>query len=226
MPNSQTSPLTELDLIENPEPRLACMVVIDTSGSMSGDPIQEVNEGIRRLNREIAQDQLTLSRAEIGIIAFNSNWSTVQHFGQETDFEESELTAEGGTVMAAPLNAALDAIEHRKQQYRQHGIPYFRPILMVITDGIPQHDSHNELEAVSTRIKETQDANGLTFFAIGTADADMTMLNSLSRSPARKLKGTMFVDLFAWLSNSITAISQSTIGDRVQLPSTDPWSQY
>ena len=226
MADTQASPLTELDLIENPEPRLACMVVVDTSGSMNGTPIAEVNEGIRRLNREIADDELALSRAEIGVIAFNSDWSLVQAFGEETDFEESELTAGGGTKMAPPLKAALDAIEARKQQYKEHGIPYFRPIIMLITDGHPEHDSRDELADIEQRIKASQAARALTFFAIGTAEADMAFLNQLSTSPARKLKGTMFVELFAWLSNSITAISQSTLGERVQLPSTDPWSEY
>lgn len=226
MPDTQATPLTELDLIENPEPRLACMVVIDTSGSMNGDPIAEVNEGIRRLNREIASDELTLSRAEIGIIAFNNTWSVVQAFGEETDFEESELTAGGGTKMAPPLNAALNVIEARKKQYKEHGIPYFRPIIMLITDGHPEHDSRDELADLEQRIKTAQADRALTFFAIGTDRANMDFLNQLSSSPARKLKGTMFVELFAWLSNSITAISQSTLGERVQLPSTDPWSEY
>ena len=226
MVDTQATPLTELDLIENPEPRLACMVVVDISASMNGEPIAEVNEGIRRLNREIASDELTLSRAEIGVIAFNTTWSVVQAFGEETDFEESELTATGGTKMAPPLNAALDAIETRKKQYKEHGTPYFRPIIMLITDGHPEHDSRDELAEVEHRIKAAQAERALTFFAIGTDQADMDFLNQLSSSTARKLKGTMFVELFAWLSNSITAISQSTLGERVQLPSTDPWSEY
>lgn len=158
MPETQATPLTELDLIENPEPRLACMVVIDTSGSMNGEPIAEVNQGIRRLNQEIASDELTLSRAEIGIIAFNGLWSVVQAFGDETDFEESELTAGGGTKMAPPLNAALDAIEARKSQYKEHGIPYYRPIIMLITDGHPEHDSRDQLAEVEQRIKTAQAA--------------------------------------------------------------------
>ena len=223
---SPTSPLTELDLIENPESRLACVVLVDTSYSMSGEPIAEVNTGIRRLNQELAKDDLTLSRAEISIIAFNNTYSVVQHFGDEIDYENSELMASGGTRMAAPLQEALNMLERRKQQYRQHGIPYYRPIVMLLTDGKPEHDTPQELEAVADRIKAAQRENHLTFFAIGTATADMDTLNSLSTSPARRLEGTRFVELFQWLSNSITAISQSTINERIQLPSTDPWSEY
>ena len=219
-------PLTELDLIENPESRLACVIIVDTSRSMSGEPIAEVNAGIRRLNQEIAKDELTLSRTEICIIAFNSEWSVIQHFGEELDYDRSELAAYGGTKMAAPIQAGLDLIENRKASYRSHGIPYYRPILMLITDGRPEHDTVEAVENAAKRIREQEDNRHLTFFAIGTAQADMEMLNNLSNSPAKKLDGTKFVELFQWLSNSITAISQSTIGERVQLPSTDPWSEY
>ena len=223
---SPSSPLTELDLIENPESRLACVVLVDTSSSMSGHPIEEVNAGIRRLNEEIAKDELTLSRAELCIIAFNDQWSVVQAFGDELDHNDTVLTASGGTRMANPLQTALDLIEHRKQQYRDHGIAYYRPIVMLLTDGRPQHDTQPELDNVSERIKQMQEDRHLTFLAIGTSDADMDLLSSLSNSPARRLQGTKFVELFQWLSNSITAISQSTMGDQVQLPSTDPWSVY
>ena len=128
--------------------------------------------------------------------------------------------------MAAPIHGALDLIEERKGQYRSHGIPYYRPIVMLLTDGYPQHDSTSDLNRAASRIKEMQEENHLTFFAIGTANADMDMLNTLSNTPARKLDGTKFVELFQWLSNSITAISQSTMGERIQLPSTDAWSEY
>lgn len=220
------SPLSEVDLIENPESRLACVVIVDVSNSMSGQPIREVNAGIRRLNEEIAKDELTLSRAEVCIIAYNSTWSVIQQFGEELDYDETELTASGGTRMAAPIMGALDLIEERKAQYRSHGIPYYRPIMMLLTDGYPEHDSPDELARASSRIKEMQSGNHLTFFAIGTAQADMDRLNSLSNTQARKLEGTKFVELFTWLSNSITAISQSTMGERVQLPSTSAWSEY
>lgn len=223
---SASSPLSELDLIENPEPRLACIVLVDTSNSMTGEPIQEVNNGLKRLNEEIAKDELTLSRAEIAVIAFNDKFSVVQHFGEETDYSRSELLASGGTRMAAPLQEALDMLEARKSQYRAHGIPYYRPIVMILTDGRPEHDTPADLVEISDRIHAMQREKHLTFFAIGTAQADMELLNSLSELPARKLSGTRFVELFQWLSNSITAISQSTVNERVQLPSTDPWREY
>lgn len=40
--------LREEDLADNPEKRLAVCLCLDCSGSMQGEPIDKLNEGIRR----------------------------------------------------------------------------------------------------------------------------------------------------------------------------------
>ena len=216
----------QLDLIENPESRVACVIVIDISGSMNGRPIEEVNNGLINFGQQIEQEELTSLRADIAIIAFNHEHQIVREFGQHVDFSKSQLTAFGGTRMAPPINAALDMIDARKKQYRNAGIPYYRPIIMLITDGHPEHDSQEQMAAVGRRIKEAERNKNVTFFPIGTESADMTVLAELSNLPPKTLEGTNFIKLFEWLSNSISAISQSQMGDEVELPSTDGWSKY
>ena len=34
------------EFAENPEPRVPCVLLLDTSGSMTGKPIAELNEGL------------------------------------------------------------------------------------------------------------------------------------------------------------------------------------
>ena len=216
----------QLDLIENPESRIACIIVIDVSGSMNGRPIEEVNSGLISFGQYVEQEELTALRADIAIIAFNHEHQVVREFGQHVDFSKSQLQASGGTRMASPINAALDMIDERKKQYRNAGIPYYRPIIMLITDGRPEHDTNIEMDTVARRIKEAERNKNVTFFPIGTESADMDALAKLSNLPPKTLKGTNFVELFQWLSNSITAISQSQMGDEVELPSTEGWSKY
>ena len=216
----------QLDLIENPESRIACIIVIDVSGSMNGRPIEEVNSGLINFGQYIEQEELTSLRADIAIIAFNHEHQVVREFGQHVDFSKSQLKASGGTKMAPPINAALDMIDARKKQYRNAGIPYYRPIIMLITDGRPEHDTTNQMDTVAKRIKEAERNKNVTFFPIGTESADMEALAELSNLPPKTLKGTNFIELFQWLSNSIAAISQSQMGDEVELPSTEGWSKY
>ena len=216
----------QIDLIENPESRVACVIAVDISGSMQGKPIEEVNRGLLAFGQQIEEDELTSMRADIAIIAFHHEHQVVRNFGQHVDFSKASLQATGGTKMAPPINTALDMIENRKAQYRENGIPYYRPIIMLITDGRPQHDSLSDMEKVAQRVKEAENKKNVTFFPIGTESADMDELSKLSNLPPKTLQGTNFVALFEWLSNSITAISQSQMGDEVDLPSTDGWSKY
>jgi uncharacterized protein with von Willebrand factor type A (vWA) domain len=39
-------PFGDSDFAENPEPRCACLLLLDTSGSMQGAPIRELNAGL------------------------------------------------------------------------------------------------------------------------------------------------------------------------------------
>ena len=214
-----------LDMIENPESRIPCVIVIDTSGSMMGEPIDEVNTGIRRFTEEIAADELTAMRADVAIIAFNHQYQVVVNFGEMPDMAETHLSAYGGTTMCPPLTAALDMIEARKGLYRESGVPYYRPIALLITDGYP-NDRDADLKALATRIKTAEKERKLTFFGVGTEQADMDKLGMLSSLEPQTLRGTNFVALFQWLSTSISRISHSQIGERVDLPAPTGWTTY
>ena len=223
MPNVST--LSErLEMYENPENRIPCVIVIDTSSSMLGQPIREVNAGIRRFFEEINSDELTALRADIAIIAFNHGHSVVVNFGADLDPDETELQANGGTVMSEPLTTALDMIERRKETYRENGVAYYRPIVILITDGYP--NDRTVLDTVAQRIRSEEAGNKIMFFPIGTEDADMDTLASLSVRRPKTLQGTKFTELFQWLSNSISRISQSQMGEKVLLPPTDDWAIY
>ena len=215
-----------LDFIENPESRIACVMILDVSSSMSGNPIKEVNAGLKAFINQITANDLTAKRADVSIIAFNHDHEVVLSFGEALDIGSVVLHAFGQTRMAPPINTALDIIENRKRQYQQAGIAYYRPIVMLLTDGYPQHDSQTDLAEVSQRIKDAEAQKKVKFFSIGTDAADMEFLTTLSSQPPKRLNHTNFVQLFEWLSNSITAISNSRLGDEVELPSTDEWSRY
>lgn len=90
------------DFADNPEPRCPCLLLLDTSGSMRGQPIDELNAGIRIFKDELSADPMAAKRVEIGIVGFGpvqilSDFQTVDAFNPPT------LAPTGDTPMGVRL---------------------------------------------------------------------------------------------------------------------------
>ncbi|MNI11784.1 hypothetical protein D3C73_649410 [compost metagenome] len=66
-------------------------------------------------------------------------------------------------------------------------------------------------------MKEGEATRSFMFFAVGVDGANMETLKQISTRDPLKLKGLRFRELFSWLSNSLSSVSNSTPGDQVQL---------
>ena len=53
------------EFADNPEPRVPCMLLLDTSGSMTGQPIDELNEGLITLKDTLAADSLACAQVDV-----------------------------------------------------------------------------------------------------------------------------------------------------------------
>ena len=53
------------DFADNPEPRCPCLLLLDTSGSMKGAPIEELNAGIQVFKDELSADPMASKRVEV-----------------------------------------------------------------------------------------------------------------------------------------------------------------
>ena len=209
-------PFGDLTFVDNPEPRCACVLLLDTSSSMSGRSIDQLNAGLRQFQKELAGDALASQRVEIAVITFGPV-KVVQDFITADHYAPTELSAEGDTPIGAAITEALELIRLRKQQYQANGIAYYRPWVFLITDGAPT----DRWDAAAKSIKEGERLKSLSFFAVGVDGADMETLERLSVRAPLKLRGVMFRELFRWLSNSLSGVSHSQVGDRLLLPNPD-----
>lgn len=205
---------------ENPEPRCPCVLLLDTSGSMSGEPLQQLNEGYTQFIAELCQDSLAAKRVELCVVNFGPV-QVHQDFATPDEIFPEPLTVTGDTPMGAAINFALNELETRKKAYQQAGVSYYRPWVFLITDGAPT-DSWTHAAA---QIREGEASNKFAFFAVGVKGADMAKLAQISRREPLKLRGLRFAELFRWLSNSLKAVSQSSPGDAVALPAPSGWSE-
>ncbi len=209
------------ELADNPTKRVPVCLCLDTSSSMDGDPISELNDGVRAFYDAINDDDVAKSAADVCIVTFGYNGVVENQGFQSIDGEIApSFYAGGNTPMGAAVEKALDLLESRKSEYRNSGVDYFQPWLVIITDGAPT----DNIDRAASRSSDMANNGKLTIFPIGVGGANMDTLRRFSpkRNPM-KLKGLHFKEFFEWLSKSISITSRSRAGDSVNLPDTSGW---
>lgn len=214
-----------VEFAENPEPRCPCVLLLDTSGSMSGTPINALNEGLRTFKDDLNQDDLAKKRVEVAIVTFDSDVKVVRDFVTADRFDPPTLTTGGLTHTGSGINKALDMIQSRKSQYRANGVSYYRPWVFLITDGEPQGELSDVVERAAQRIKEEESKKGVAFFAVGVEGANIKRLSQIVVRTPLKLKGLSFRELFVWLSASMQSVSHSKLDQQVPLLPPSGWAE-
>ncbi len=205
----------DVELASNPDPRCACLLLLDTSQSMAGAPIQALNAGLQTFQTDIQEDGLARQRVEIAIVTFGGVVTQVQGFTTAQNFVAPTLTANGGTPMGQAIAEGLQMLKSRKREYKEHGVPYYQPWVFMITDGAPTDEWKHAADLVHA---ETA-SKGLSFFAVAVDNADVNILKQITER-VLKLDGISFRELFLWLSASQKRVSGSKPGDQTALPAT------
>ena len=217
------------ELLENYEQKCLCVLVLDISSSMRGKRIEELNKRLQDFYNEISADETTSQRLEVSIITFGSLIKTIQTPKLVEYFKMPILVAEYPTtlvlhntseMLVLAVSHAIDIVDNRKKWYKSTGQPYYRPWIILLTDG--DFDYDKSIDKLSERIKQDTRNGSYVFLSIGVEDVDMDFLSKIQGdiSPI-KLQDTKFSSFFKWFSSSRAPIFKAEVGDHADISQGD-----
>lgn len=192
------------------EPRaLPIFVLADTSGSMQGDKINQLNLALREMLSTLKQADDVRGKFQLCVITFGGQVQVLQPLADIEEISLPELTAGGGTPMGKAFEQVRDMIEDRNVVSPRA----YAPTIVLISDGLPngsgQIKSYVDWEPLHS-LHTGQRSQKSQRLALGVgADTDVEMLKAFVNNPeipvikARDASGIM--KFFRWVTMSTVA---------------------
>ena len=215
----------ENDLEDYAGKRLPILLCLDVSGSMghyidsSGTKtkIEALNEGLRDFYKELQRDEITRYTAEVAIVTFGGNISTGKTIDvrKVCDFSRVEiqgnppvLEAYGYTPIGEAVNLGLALLEKRKKQYKQYGNTYYRPWIVIMSDGYPEGGSATELATAKETIHEYSMNKKVVPISVAIGrqnEKTIKHLSALGDGLVIPMDTRKFLEFFRWLHHSVSS---------------------
>jgi uncharacterized protein YegL len=184
--------------------RLPVYLLLDTSGSMTGEPIEQVKNGVKMLASALRQDPYALETAFLSVITFNTNASQVVPLTELTAFQPPDLQASGVTSLGDALKTLAECASREVVKTTAEQKGDWKPMVFIMTDGLPTDDWEKGLKRFQ------QEKWGIV---VGCAmdEGDPEVLRKIAGEAVVRLDtsdSSAIAAFFKWVSSSISTSSQ------------------
>ncbi len=193
--------------------RLPVYLLLDTSGSMYGEPIEAVKNGVQTLISSLRSDPYALETAYISVITFDSSAKQVTPLTELAAFQQPNIDAGGCTALGealALLSERADA-EVTKTTAEQKGD--WRPLVFIMTDGEPTDDLNRGLNEYKKR------KFGMVVACAAGQGANTNTLKQITENVVQldTADSATIKAFFKWVSASISTSSKSVENGGINL---------
>lgn len=126
--------------------RLPVYLLLDVSGSMSGEPIEAVKNGMQLMQQALRKDPYALETAYISVITFSSDVQQVVPLTEVASFQPPQISASGGTSLGEALRRVTECAKSEVQKSTAEEKGDWKPTVFIMTDGVPTDDINRGLQ--------------------------------------------------------------------------------
>jgi uncharacterized protein YegL len=185
--------------------RLPVYLLIDTSGSMSGEPIEAVRNGIQTLVSALRQDPYALETTHLSVITFSSAAKQEVPLTELPQFQPVQISASGATAMGEALSLVAKCAEREVAKSTPEAKGDWKPLVFLLTDGEPT----DSLERGLADFKKQR--WGLVIACAAGVSANVGLLQQITECVVQldTTDSAAFKAFFKWVSASVSTSSKS-----------------
>ncbi len=131
--------------------RLPVYLLLDCSGSMYGEPIEAVKNGVQVLVSTLRQDPYALETAYLSIITFDSSAQQVSPLTELAAFQQPNIQASGCTALGEALALLSQKADQEVTKTTAEQKGDWKPLVFIMTDGEPTDDLNKGLAEFKKR---------------------------------------------------------------------------
>ena len=133
--------------------RLPIYFLVDVSESMVGEPIQQVEDGMRTIIQELRTDPYALETAYVSVIAFAGKAKTLSALTELYKFYPPRFPIGGGTSLGVAMNHLMDHINVDVVKTTAETKGDWKPIVFLFTDGTPTDNPQSAFERWNNKFR-------------------------------------------------------------------------
>lgn len=188
--------------------RLPVYLLLDTSGSMNGEPIEAVKNGVQMMISSLRQNPQAIETAFLSVITFSSTASQLIPLTDLASFQMQDIKAGGTTALGDALRLTAQCIDREVQQTTTEKKGDWKPLVFIMTDGIPTDNWQSGLAEFKRR------KVAFTVACAAGSSVDTTILKQITDNVVSldTADGGSIAKFFAWVTASI-GVSSTKVED-------------